>query len=291
MGLRRRLRPYFAAATLREGAAPVRVTFVLSLPRSGSNWLALVLGSHPWAANLGEFSHVFSNRHRRIYCPRCRAEGLDDCAVLHGLHGAPEAAAFQLAAERLGDVMLVDASKLLDWCAAFARRPDIDVRVIHLVRHPCGFVESQGRRAPDMTPLALMRRWEAFNGRISRFIARHRLPSRLACYDDLADRPQDHFPALCAFLGQEWAPQSLEYWRFPQHGVAFTGATSLLLRGRPGVAIKTGDDAYYAELDQRPVAADVRWRERLPLQLQRELVTRPAALELARRLGRDGWEV
>lgn len=89
------------------------VVFILSAPYSGSTWLNLVLGSHSWAMNLGEYYRPFLNPDH-IACRLCEAEGLPECTVLHGIEAVARADAYHFAALRSGKRILIDASKRLD---------------------------------------------------------------------------------------------------------------------------------------------------------------------------------
>jgi hypothetical protein len=273
------------AAAARER---VTVVFILSANHSGSTWLNLVLGSHPWAFNLGEYFRPFLIP-GHVACRLCDADGLDQCTVLHGIEAVDRADAFHFAAERSGKRVLIDASKRPDWCAGFLGREDIAAHLIHLVRHPCGYVESQSRRAPDAKPEQLLELWEATNREIETFVASSGAPSQLVCYDDLADDPQSHLPALCAAIGQSFDPAALNYWEVPHHGLGGNGPASVYLRNRPRSRFLTGDDAFYADIDRRPLSADRRWKERLTPEFRSRAVGSPYAVALRERLG-GTWE-
>ena len=269
-------------------AERVRVAFIVGTRRSGSTWLNAVLGSLSWAANLGEFSRPF-DQPGHVLCRQCEADGLADCTVLHGLDAVPPERGYHFAAARFGDRLLIDASKRIEWAAEFVGRDDLDVRLIHLVRHPCGVVESEARRTPDSTHDEILAYWERRNAQIETFCANAGRPSILVSYEDLADDPHTHFPRLCEFLGGPWEPPALAYWNFPHHGLGGNGASSLYLRGRPKTNYVTGDDAYYMNLAAEPTRADERWRDRIPGDLRARVAASAYATALANRLGRDTW--
>lgn len=266
----------------------VTVAFILSARRSGSTWLNLVLGSHGWAMNLGEYHRPFTMP-GHVACRLCEADGLKDCTVLGGIERVARDDAFHFAALRSGKPVLIDASKDLDWCRHFLAVEGIDARLIHLVRHPCGYVESEGRRS-KLSPAELLAEWESVNRGIEAFIAAADVPAMLADYDDLADAPERFVPPLCEFLGHPFEPAALAYWNFPHHGLGGNGAASVYLRKHPNGTFITGDDAFYAGMEERPTAADRRWMERLPRDFCRMAVATPYAGELARRLGRPTFE-
>jgi hypothetical protein len=263
---------------------PLTVVFILSGSRSGSTWLSLVLGNHDWAMNLGEYWRFFLPPADGA-CRFCQAMGAAECSVLYGIDNIRHEDAFHFAAERSGKQVIVDASKRLDWCRQFVDRDDMDIRLVHLVRHPCGYVESEGRRQPEVSHAALLDDWVLLNRRIEEFIAQSGRPSCLVCYDDLADDPKTNFPPLCAFIGHPWNRASLEYWKVPHHGLGGNGAATVYLRKhRPGMG-ETGDDAFYAGIETRPTTSDTRWRDRLSPEFRRHAVNTEYAIEIKDRIG------
>ncbi len=270
-------------------AAPLTVVFILSTRRAGSTWLNAVLGSHSWATSLGEYCRPFFDR-SHVACRLCEADGVANCPVLHGIERVPQRDAFDFAAQRTGRRVLIDASKRLDWALEFVGRDDIDVRLLHLVRHPCGYVESEGRRNATATPEALLDNWVRANRDIERFIAASGRRATAVSYDALAAEPQRMFPPMCHWLDRAWEPRALAYWESPNHGLGANGASSLYLRARANKRYVTGDDAYYDALfAARRTAADDRWRERLPRDFCRRAIASPYAAALAGRVGVGAW--
>lgn len=260
---------------------------ILSTRRSGSTWLNCVLGSHASVANLGEYFRPFENR-AHVACRLCEADGLPECRVLHGIASVPVEEAYDFAAARTGKAILVECSKLLHWPLAFVNRPGLDVRFIHLVRNPCGYIESEQRRR-DATTAELIEEWTEQNRYIETFVNNIGRPHVLASYERLADEPDASFPPLCDFLGFSFEPAALAYWNFEHHGLGGNGACSLYLRGRKVQKFRTGDDAFYAALAGQATHADERWRTRLDAHAQHAALTAPYAREMAERL-RVNWD-
>lgn len=264
------------------------VVFILSTRRAGSTWLNLVLGSHTWAANLGEYMKIFIDP-GHVTCRLCEAEGLAACTVLHGVEQVARADAYAFAAQRLPGRVLVDASKRPEWATLFVGRDHVDARLVHLVRHPAGFVESQRRRTA-LSDDELIADWERKNAEIDAFVAHSGAPNILVSYEDLADAPERTFPALCDFAGGAFEADALRYWEVPHHGLGANGAASLYLRGRARAEYTTGDDAYYDARVGVPTGSDTRWMQRLPADVVHRAIATPYAQEMARRLGRS-WEL
>ena len=265
---------------------PITVVFILSASRSGSTWLNLVLGSSSWALNLGEYHRPWDlPGDRGSSCFMCAADGLPDCSLLHGIEHISKRNCFHFASYRSGKRIIIDSSKILDWCSTFLNDDRITKRFIHLVRHPSGYVESDSRRAPHLSHDELLDQWEFENKRISEFTTRYLDSSTLACYDALADEPSTYFPKICSFIGHLWEPEALLYWKFPHHEFAGNGAASVYLRGRKEAFFVTGDDAYYEKISARNVSADTRFRERLSLEFRSKAVAKPYSQRLMRELG------
>ena len=264
------------------------VVFILSAPRSGSTWLNAVLGSNSWAGSLGEYYRPFKMP-GHVACRMCEADGLSECTKLHGIQNIMARDAFHFAADRLGKSVLIDASKSLDWCKEFLGRCDIDAKLIHLVRNPCGFVESQGRRQAELSRDGLLDQWEDTNRTIEEFALASESSHIMVCYDDLADEPDTNFPRLCDFIGHEWQPEAINYWLLPHHGLGANGASSLYLRNRQRTIHQTGDDNFYAGLTERRTISDRRWIDRLPEDFCNEAISRHYAQYLQARLN-SNWD-
>ena len=269
---------------LSDGRARVTVVFILSAERSGSTWLNLVLGSCSWAANLGEFYRLWKWP-GHVACRLCEADGLAECRVLAGVEAAPLEDAFAFAAARTGKRVLIDCSKVTEWCDAFLGDERIEPRLIHLTRHPAGFVASQRRRNPARTIDDCLGEWVEANQRIEAFVSARGAPAFAAAYDQLADHPRAHFPALCDFIGAPFEHAALNYWEFEHHGLGGNGAASVFLKGRERVNYVTGDDAYYAQIETRPPESDVRFRTSLTEDERRACFEHPYARALAQRIG------
>jgi hypothetical protein len=258
------------------------IAFVLGTRRSGSHWLGEVLGSHSWAAPLGEFmKHMTIPGH--VACRLCQADGRAGCSLYDGIVDVAPDDLHLFAAARLQRPVLIDISKRYEWAQRFTARTDLDVRLIHLVRDSRGYIESEGRRRTDADGDMLLEEWVAWNREIDAFLATTDRPRILVSYEELADTPARAFPPLCAFLGHAFEPQALEYWNTPKHALGANGAASLYLRGRAVEVARTGDDEHYAQLTQRPTAADRRWAARLPAEIAARAAAHPYVREMAAR--------
>lgn len=241
-----------------------KVVFIASIERSGSTWLSFVLGSHPQAAALGEHWRRFKGN-RDSECRTCQHKGLPRCEILHGITTSPLQAAYSLPLERfapLGVDTLVDNSKFLGWLEelrAAGACDGLDVRVIHLVRDPRGWITSETARNPGAKVAALLGDWK-------RRVAEHRdrlailgLPTLKVSYDLACLDPEKVLANLSEFIGHRYAPEHLKYWERVHHAMAGNGAAISVVPGRKG---HTWDRGYYLDRINR-VFHDDRWRQRL----------------------------
>ena len=233
---------------------------------------------------MGEFYRPFRVS-GHVACRLCEADGRGECARLYGLGSINPAAAFHFAAERLEREVIIDASKDLAWCEQFLARGDLRPHFIHLVRHPCGYMESERRRDAAKSWQRLFSEWRTRELRIEKFIAKHPdVPSISAVYDDLADDPIRRVPEVCAFLGYPFEAPALRYWEFEHHGLGANGAASLYLRNRKVRNFDTGDDAFYARCAEFAAGADRRWTSVIPLSVRDRCLAHAYVRRLKRQL-------
>lgn len=105
-----------------------------------------------------------------------------------------------------GTSIVVDGSKSSRKAALLAREleGEMDVRVIHLVRDPRGFVNSWWRNNAREDPRALAWRWADVHGRATRLEAC--VPYKRVLYNELATQPERVTAELLEFLGVEPEP-------------------------------------------------------------------------------------
>jgi hypothetical protein len=241
------------------------VVFILSSTRSGSTWLAYVLGSTPNAAFLGEFRRAWDEQLRRP-CAWCYANGRHACEVLAGIEQYAPDRAYELAFSRTRKQILVDTSKTIVWAKQFIA-PDSRFRahLIHLIRDPRGWYASERRRR-QASQDGMIGEWLAENLRIREFLRSSSVPSTTVFYDELASSPTSGFEKLCTEIGCPFGPSALRYWERAHHGFAANGASSSLLGSLPNISelrnFITGDDVFYATNDRKSFV-DQRWKEQL----------------------------
>lgn len=228
-------------------AGGLRVVYIAGAQHCGSTLLDAILGHAPGAASLGEVGGF----HRFAAGPDCDCgqapAGCDPCrAVVGELAGTPgglgafttvsaqplkerrawwalggaggrrrygdvSATLLAAAARALDAVVVVDSSKNVGRAAALAAHPDLDVRVIHLVRDGRAYLGSKRRRARaegrrHLAPLA-HGAWLAKNLLVSSVLA-PRLGSEgylLVRYEDLVGDLAGELARIGAFTGLDVA--------------------------------------------------------------------------------------
>jgi len=241
------------------------IVFILSANRSGSTWLGYVLGSHSPCAFVGEYFRGWSPELKRP-CAWCLGSGRETCPVLDGIEQVACEDAYRFAFARLRKPWIADTSKFPSWAERFvAQQGEFDIRFVHLVRDPRGWLASEKRRFTRDVP-ALLRSWCDSNRDISRFLRQSGLCGIRVFYDEISSRPFEEFPALCRFLGFDFEPQALCYWRHEHHGFGANGASSVFLK-RLRYADKiehlvTCDDSFYAARGES-LFCDERWKSQL----------------------------
>lgn len=239
--------------------------FILSTDHSGSTWLGFVLGSHSKGAFLGEFYRGFDKSLRQP-CVTCLEQGKRECVMLHGVEHVEADEAYRWAAGRSAARVFVDSSKVTWWprrATTSLRQPDI--RLVHLVRDPRGWLASQVRRAPGLDVPERLEAWIAENERIRLFTQSEGLPNIQVIYDDAVLDPEHQLSRVFEFLGLPYEPSALRYWEHQHHGFAANGAASMVLKQPDRLKVEfflTGDDSYYRAARHRQ-RLDRRWMQEL----------------------------
>lgn len=137
---------------------------------------------------------------------------------------------YPLVLELTGSSVIVDSSKHPAWAYLLAGTPDIDLRVVNLVRHPSGVVNSWSRPVvrpqarnglgqqvmPAHSALEVSVRWDVFNGLFLR-LAR-RVPTVVLRYEDYVGDTERALRSCWELAGVPFDPHPTRLG--PGHGIA-----------------------------------------------------------------------
>ena len=224
----------------RQPAAPF---FIFGCPRSGTSLLSAMLGMHPRLAipqeshfysgiypivqRFGNLQHestrarlvreILRTEHIRIWTPPPSVAETLDAITRYDFHGIVDGLMRAWAAgqgkPRWGEKT---PPHTLCWRTILPAFPD--ARVVHLVRDGRDVVLSYKKAffgPKHVYPLA--RRWEQYLSAAEKareFLGKDRFHQLR--YEDLLATPERELRRICAFLGEEFAPQMLAYHEAPR---------------------------------------------------------------------------
>jgi hypothetical protein len=218
----------------------LRVVYILSVQNSGSTLLDAVLGAAPGVRSLGEAAgfHRYADSgpcdcgRPAATCGPCasvvetieRGGGLDRYRAVARLpmrgrclhwafvptrkrraYARAADAMFEAVAANTRATVLVDSSKNVGRAAALLADSRHDVRILHLVRDPRGYLQSRQRRADAVgrEPAAVtFLKWLGKNALISALVGPRARGRMMRCqYEDLLAEPGPTIAAVAGFAG------------------------------------------------------------------------------------------
>ena len=137
---------------------------------------------------------------------------------------------YPMVAELTGSSVIIDSSKHPSWAYLLAGTPGIDLRVVHLVRHPSGVVHSWSRPVvrphagdgrgdrvmPAHSAVEVCIRWDVFNV-LFRRLAR-RVPTVVIRYEDYVDDTDGALRTCLGLAGLDFVRRPTEVGS--GHGIA-----------------------------------------------------------------------
>jgi hypothetical protein len=138
---------------------------------------------------------------------------------------------YPMIADLTGASVIVDSSKHPAWAYLLAGTDTVDMRVVHLVRHPSGVALSWSipvvrpqadggtgdQVMPAHSPVEVAIRWDIFNRLFGR-LARRSVPTVLVRYEDYVDNVEDAVRACLELAGLTFDESTLEMGT--GHGIA-----------------------------------------------------------------------
>jgi hypothetical protein len=249
----------------------MRVVYVAGASHSGSTLLHLMLGAHSRCVGLGEVARTLAPGPEgiaRTLKRRCSCgSSMEDCVfwskAASRLSRNPESGLegqYRVVLETFTDVfgpdrILVDSSKYLEPMHVLRRMPEVDLRVIHVIKDVRAWVISQGdkerkrsekgKTIERRSKARLFLQWYRQNRKIQRCLSEDKLPSMRLGYEELCFFPELMIDELCRLLGEE-----------PEAAMLSPDASGChVLRGNKG----TVDHAHHLDEQRAAIQYDHRW--------------------------------
>ncbi|MFN8448524.1 MAG: hypothetical protein U0521_08010 [Anaerolineae bacterium] len=164
--------------------------------------------------------------------------------------------------------VLVDSSKALSWVRqqieASRSARDVDVYLLYVVRDGRAVTNSYYRKYPEQGIEAAVQRWASPTREMDTFFDSYDGEKHRLRYGILCSSPEPNIQALCDFIGIDFEPQMLEYWKQEHHIIGGNAGTRSLIENARVSAPDWHEGEFYAELEQTPgIRLDLRWRNEL----------------------------
>ncbi|RME46652.1 MAG: sulfotransferase [Caldilineae bacterium] len=237
---------------------PTKVVFIASLEHSGSTLLDLILGGHPQLTGLGEIFLLLKPESRRLanwQTEQCSCgQTMDQCFFWRPIClRLLEAQTLSLAEkyrlvldafhQTFGDEhLLVDSSKTLQALQVLHAIPDVDLKVLYLIRDVRSWVVSlrdvrkrqsafslrdlvrrYGVRAGwyylQRTAFFFTLRWYYSNRKLQRYVQRLPVPTFQLGYEELSLYPEKMVQQISRFLGVEMTDTMLTLQNSDSHNI------------------------------------------------------------------------
>lgn len=152
---------------------------------------------------------------RSRHVPRLLLRGDDRLARYTELYRRIYAAARQIS----GRSLIIDSSKHISFAACLATDPEVDLRVLHIVRDPRGVAHSWSKQKlrpevttgaaymPRYSPLHAAAQWDAHNAMFAALGHRLGDRQRRIRYEDFAAEPRGTLVAVAGFVGTTAPPE------------------------------------------------------------------------------------
>lgn len=200
--------------------------YILGPAYCGSTLLGNSLNGHSSISYAGEISRLppFGKGDPTTECPICCAKA-QPCSVwtedlINRMSDAGPGKSLDLYREVTGSPVIVDGSKHPDWFREVHAHNGLSENCVAIVsvRNPLAFASSAIRR--DGYPAwQCANIWRDTMFDIIRSLSVTGVPYIVVRYEDFAYSPEKKLRQICDFLGLEFDPGMLEFWKFPIHAI------------------------------------------------------------------------
>ncbi|MBN36012.1 MAG: sulfotransferase family protein [Rhodospirillaceae bacterium] len=240
---------------------------------SGSTLLGMVLSGLPEAFYMGEGGKVrYLNNDRYPMRKRvCKICG-EDCPIWSVFSWDRSRPLYSQIAAHTGARLVIDSTKSTDWIAE--RTGELfqaggQSHLIQLLRDGRAVVNSRLRKYPDRDPEAEIQHWMTQVSKSMVFFESFDGPKLRVRYESLATEPDTEIRNICAFLGQPFNDDLLDYHERDHHPLGGNNGTQYAAaRHRfrnPDAIFATVGPSRKAFYDSRPpaIALDDRWKDEM----------------------------
>lgn len=205
-------------------APPITVVYIVSCPFSGSTWLNLMLASHTRAFGVGELDK-FDRDYGKVLCVAHGAA----CPFWTRFDPASPEDRYVQTARLAGKDVIVNNNKAVETIGNHTD-PRVRGKYIFLIRDGRAVTASFLRKKPGHSFRKACRWWKKiFHSKyeaFTRFAPEDRLEVH---YEALMENTEAQVRRICEFLGIDFQPQMLEYWKFEHHLIAGNLGTQLAM--------------------------------------------------------------
>lgn len=203
-----------------------KIVFIASLSHSGSTLLDLILGGHSRFIGLGEIRQVLdleSLEREKISKVVCSCtHTMEECVFwgkavskLRSSRELSPEARYQIILETFShifgkDCIPVDSSKYNSSLRMLHTDPNIDLRVLHLIRDVRSFtishIDNQKRKPREhkkRSPFHYFRKWYSGNKKIQNFLEANNISHFQLGYEELCLHPAVMTEKICHYLGEQ----------------------------------------------------------------------------------------
>jgi hypothetical protein len=270
------------------------VVTILSTNFAGSHFLSLLLGSHSKSMHLGEIRRLGDGMRSRMQaCWHCDPPEL--CPIVRNVRAREIRSIYRtvyanLVEDGLEKRAFIDTSKRVSWAKRFIGNEDFRFKYIYLIRDPRALVrrwligDNSIRRFCRRRCKAVFRghsfrplftfapqwkicayKWLDENVEIANFLDSHRLDHQVVTYYDLASDTTSEVMRLMRWIGLDFEPGQLEYWRVQQHG-------------------DEKPEYEWVKQQQKQGHIDLRWKDFLSTDICNAIMSQPPIVALLDRL-------
>jgi len=182
----------------------MKIVYILGTSRTGSTMLDLIISSHPLCVSLGELC-LFEKRK----CGYCE----DVCKLwveYKKKHKKPYY--YKTAFEVFGGSILVDSSKKWKWFKERVKYENYEYKVIHLVRNGKDRLKFRNKQDRIIKPYVIQD-WVNTHKKCEKL--RKEYGGILVKYEEI----EQELPRICKFVGIDYQPQMIEFWKHEHHGL------------------------------------------------------------------------